>query len=146
MQPLHENCTPRNVGIQMLSSNWCWYVSFQTLVNVLYAVIHFRSLYKFQWCRVPWYETLPVIFEIARVPVYCERSKNNTITFAHLSHMITEFAARNVAFTLKKYICCSYVVTNFQNNTHIFEIGAKIAVPLNRLQTRWKRHNNFWRI
>jgi len=34
--------------------------------------------------------------------------------------MITEFAAGNVPFTLKKYICCLRVVTNFQNNTHTF--------------------------
>ena len=76
--------------------------------------------------------------KIARVPTHCERSENNTITFAHLSHVITEFAGRNVAFTLKIYLlfmCCHQLS---KQHTRIFELGAKIAMMLNRFANALK--------
>jgi len=82
----------------------------------------------------------PVIFEnaaeIAGVPAHCERSENNAITSGISATCLRKFAARNIAFTLKNVFVVHALSPTYKKTTHIFEIAAKIAVPLSRLQRR----------
>ena len=135
------SCTNSKQYIVPISPSYenCWHaLSFYAVLNIytpLTLFLHSSRCHVCSLLQFSCHNFLKNQSSRKKLPkLHCCLHTANAIIFAHWSHTFVKFVKRNVSFCFKKSVCSSSFVETTSKATDIFEIAAKIAVPLSALQ------------